>query len=296
MDWKSHLQEAKARRGLGPVQSGQKLPWKALRKAFVARLAELGLRVDERRGRLTYREFAEQVGLPHSTVNAWVNIEGSQPTLADLRAIATNAEHPGVPRGRLSVDWLCGLSEEPNREARAEFGQLRGVLAAYVASEFVRRVPRDSVPSSAKGFWNAFVSYWRTDGEAIIEQAIEGEIQAFQRASEGLDELGRSERAIIEKRLTESSPISWPDRSQSREQRQAARGKEQQHRRGLAGMLVHELTHAEFIRRINKCGAPLIYDPGLIDRQRAEVAKATAQSDGRRAAEEKNAPSKRTGR
>jgi hypothetical protein len=61
-------------------------------------------------------------------------------------------------------------------------------------------------------------------------------------------------------------------------------------------MLVHELTHAEFIRRINKCGAPLIYDPGLIDRQRAEVAKATAQSDGRRAAEEKNAPSKRTGR
>ena len=160
-----------------------------------------------------------------------------------------------------------------------------------------QRVPRDSVPSSSKGFWNAFVSYWRTDGEAIIEQAVERELECFRRASEGLDELKRTERTIIEKRLSESFPRSWPDRSQSREQRQAARSQEQRHRSGLAAMLVHELAHSEFVRRVNECGAPLIYDPGLIDRQRAEVANATARTEAtRKAAEEKAALGKRTRR
>lgn len=262
MDWRLHLQEAKARRGLGPSLSGQKLPWKALRKAFVARLAELGLRVDERRGRLTYREFAEQVGLPHSTVNAWVNKEGSQPTLADLRAIATNAKHPGAPKGQLSLDWLCGLSTEPNREARAEFGQLRGVLEAYVRHEFVKRVPRDSAPSASKNLWNAFVSNWQTDGEAIIAQAIEREVDAFRSASAGLEELSATQRVLIESGLADAFPDPSPVRGESREQRQEGRRERRKHRGSVAASLSYWLAHAEFVRRVNQSGAALVYDPG----------------------------------
>lgn len=210
---------------------------------------------------------------------------------AEAVVVAESAELPGVQCGELSIDWLFGLSDEPNRNARTVFGQLPNALAAYVGREFVRRVPRDSVPSSSKKFWNAFVSYWRTDSEAIIEQAIERELEAFRGAAGGLDELAASQRSTIEKALSDGYPDPGPTREESREQRQANRRESQRHRGGYAAMIARQITYAEFVRRVNESGVPLIYDPGLFDRQRAELMTAKATADPK-AAEEKTAPAK----
>lgn len=237
----------KANRGQTSAAGGTAQRGERLRELFSERLALL-------KGERSLRAFAADVGIPHSTIHSWSRDERSQPNMAHLRAIAEHAEFPGVKRGRLSVDWLCGLSDEPDRDARAEVGQLPGVLANHVALEVTNRVPRT-------GFWKSFVSYWRTDGGAIIEQAIERELDCFRRASDGLDELARSERAAIEEQVDRSSPVSWPERGRNHEQRKASRDKEQRRRRGLVGSLVHTLKHAEFVRRVNELGAALIYDP-----------------------------------
>ena len=226
------------------------------------------------RRKQSLRAFGAVVGLPHTTVDAWSRNLKAQPSMADLRAIAERAELPGVKLGRLSVDWLVGLSDEPDRDARAEVGQLPGVLANHVAREMFGRLPRT-------GLWKLFVHYWRTDGKAIISQAVERELECFRRASEGLEDLALQERSIIEERVEESRDVAWPERGQSHEQRKAAAAREAQRRRGLVAHLVRALTHAEFVRRVNASGAALIYDPEIFDRPRAEATPAVPPAAAR---------------
>jgi len=217
------------------------------RAVFVERLGML------RRGR-SWRVFGAEAGLSHSTMNGWTTNKNAQPNMADLRALAQRATLPGVRAGRLSVDWLCGLSDEPDRDARAEVGQLPGVLANHVAQEVLGRLPRT-------GLWKSFVYYWRTDGKAIIAQAIEREVECFRQASDGMDDLAREERAVIKERLDAADIPRWPVRGASHEKRMADYRQERRRREGLVAHLVLALQHAEFVRRVNASGAPLVYVP-----------------------------------
>lgn len=260
-------------------------PWKKHKSGVTPQLRAL---IENAGGQMAFARavYGDAASAHKGGVAKWY-YGGSGISITEARLVARKAEFPGVQRGRLSVDWLCGLSDEPNRDARTEVGLLPGALADHVAREVGKRIPRT-------GFWKSFVTYWRVDGKAIIAQAIERELECFRRASDGLDELAKSQRAIIEARIAKTFPPPWPVRGQSLEQRQAARREVERQQGSLAGMLVYELTHAEFVRRVNESEAAIIYDPELIDRQRAAVAKALAKAEAEReTAAEKPAPAKR---
>lgn len=106
---------------------------KRLRATFLDRLALL-------RQDMSLRVFAGLVGVPHTTIDSWSKKSESEPRRKDLLAIADRAELPGVPLGLLSVDWLCGLSNEPSREVRVTAKHLPNMLASYLAEQIAEKV------------------------------------------------------------------------------------------------------------------------------------------------------------
>lgn len=120
-----------ARRGRTPAAAAEQRGTE-LRELFLDRLS--AIRQDR-----SLRDFGDAVGIPHTTVHSWYLDPRSQPNLLHLQAIADRAELPGVPRGLLSLDWLCGLSDEPSRNTRVEAEQLPAQLATYVEREAIAK-------------------------------------------------------------------------------------------------------------------------------------------------------------
>lgn len=198
----------------------------------------------------SYREFAKTIGVSsHTSVEGWFKGEDSFPKLHQLRAIAQNATIEGVPKGKISLDWLCGMSDEPNREARTEVGDLPRALANHVAMEVGRALPRT-------GFWRVFAHDWKIDGRAIIADAVRRCVDSFNDASVGLDDLEAAQRELVDEAVQRTLPPFWPKRGESTEERQARRLEEQKSRRSLVTNILRRLMLAEFRRRVDASGAP----------------------------------------
>jgi hypothetical protein len=82
-------------------------------------------------------EFERKTGVPRQTSREWLKSgkRRTSPRLEDaLLRVGLFGDLPGVPQGRLSLDFLAALSDEPDREAHVEVGDLRRKLAQIVIS------------------------------------------------------------------------------------------------------------------------------------------------------------------
>lgn len=161
MRGKDHYRLEMAKRGKAtPVAAKERAT--ELRERFLERLSLV-------RQERSLREFARVVGIPHSTIHSWSRDEQSQPNLLHLQAIADHAELPGVPRGQLSLDWLCGLSDELSRNTRVEAEQLPARLAAHVAREAIDRAG----PARDPAFREHLRRKIRSRGQAMTQLLVD---------------------------------------------------------------------------------------------------------------------------
>lgn len=118
------LREAKARRALPASPTAATTDREKSQEIFLERLGQLMRDKSE-------RAFSESVGLSHTTVNKWLK-HGGSPSPFHLRRLGERAELPGVPTGRISADWLIGLSDEPSLDARAQLGVLASAFTDHL--------------------------------------------------------------------------------------------------------------------------------------------------------------------
>ena len=115
-------------RDAAKIETAARAERERLRKLFVTRFNEL-------RDGQPWRTFADVVGLPASSMNAWTlpDNEKSQPGMEDLRVLAT---HFGV-----TTDWLLGMEGAPkNRNQWRTDTILEADLAVYIAREVAKKV------------------------------------------------------------------------------------------------------------------------------------------------------------
>jgi hypothetical protein len=193
----------------------------------------------------------------------------------DLRALAKIG---------VSADYLLGLTKEliPPGETRTVAG-----LERDVASRVWREVCARVMPPAGAPMWQSFVTYWRTDGAAVLRQAVEREVKAFHDASSGLEDFRERARELLEQRRSQIAnaagiPSFWPEKGTSSEQRKATQLQLRKRIDSLSFELAYAYQQAEFARRINESGAALIHDPEIIERQRAELAKDTPRTKRRK--------------
>ena len=127
-------------RGAAKIKTAARAERERLRRHFVKQLNDF-------RGNQPWRTFADVVGLPASTMNAWTleddkgHLKNAQPGMEDLRTLA---EH-----FKVTTDWLLGIKGAPkHRDQWLTDAKLEDDVAAHVAREALEAVREDS-PMSA---------------------------------------------------------------------------------------------------------------------------------------------------
>jgi|GEM_PF-4690394 len=240
---------------------------KQVREIFRGRLNTLRSGLGLKQG-----PFAELVKVPRATIDSW-EYESTRDTagiqLFHVRSIALRAKHPEVKLGRISVDWLCGLTDEPDMDKRTKVGDLPVALAEYVGDAVSRRVGKDEHGNLRRdGFRISGMTYWLIDGKAIIERAIGAITKCFEDASNGLPELQMSHRKIIQGHAKSHPAAHWPQPGTNAGKRQAVTPLEEEaHRKAMTANLSRALIYAEYVRRINTSNAPLIFREELFNQR-----------------------------
>jgi len=196
-------------------------------------------------------EAARRAGIRQGWLNGIVN--GNRAIgREDLRALAAIG---------ISADYILGVAKEliAPGETRA-VADLERDVAAHVKRKVFARVIKGAP------MWQSFVTYWRTDGAAVLRQAVEREVKAFHDASKELEEFKARGRELLDQRRSNIAsaagiPSSWPKKGTTTEQRRAELLALRKRTDRLLVGLADAYQQAEFARRINESGAALTYDP-----------------------------------